>query len=94
MYRLLNKVIDEVYIRSKEASKLLAGAREKGEMFRERLLLVKQRLLRNENFCPPTMRMTDSANFIRVSTEEIEVRRVGALIMFVIDHTDKGIDWS
>lgn len=63
-------MIDKVYIRSKEASKLLAGAREKGEMFRERLLLVKQRLLRNENFCPPTMRMTDSANFIRVSVEK------------------------
>ncbi|KAI9355246.1 DNA polymerase alpha/epsilon subunit B-domain-containing protein [Pilaira anomala] len=53
--------------KSKQSSKLLAGAREKGEMFRERLLLVRQRLLRNENFCPPTMRMTDSANFIRIT---------------------------
>ena len=42
-------------IRSKEPSKLLANPRAKGEMFRERLLLVKQRVLRNEHFCPPSI---------------------------------------
>ncbi|CAO3653760.1 unnamed protein product [Mucor hiemalis] len=55
------------FVKSKKPSKLLASVREKGEMFRERLLLVKQRLLRNENFCPPTMQMTDSANFISIT---------------------------
>lgn len=65
-------------------------------MFRERLLLVKQRLLRNENFCPPTMRMTDSANFIRVSTQKkkIEGKELRVLIYVVVDHTNKGLDWS
>ncbi|KAG2234620.1 hypothetical protein INT48_003428 [Thamnidium elegans] len=67
MPKLVYDEHSRTFTRSKEASKLLAGAREKGEMFRERLLLVKQRLLRNENFCPPTMRMTDSANFIRIT---------------------------
>lgn len=55
--------------RSSKPSKLLSTVREKGEMFRERLLLVKQRLLRNENFCPPSMTMSDNPDFIRVSEE-------------------------
>lgn len=55
------------FVKSNKPSKLLASVREKGEMFRERLLLVKQRLLRNENFCPPSMQMTDSANFISIT---------------------------
>lgn len=63
----IERDINEICHRSKKPSKLLASVREKGEMFRERLLLVKQRLLRNENFCPPSMQMTDSANFISVT---------------------------
>jgi hypothetical protein len=35
-------------------------------MFRERLLLIKQRLLRNEHFCPPSMQITDNPGFIKV----------------------------
>lgn len=54
--------------RSNEKPSLLAGANEKGEMYRERFKLVKQRLLRNENFCPPTMQMSDDDNFEKVTT--------------------------
>lgn len=52
--------------RSKERSTLLPEAHEKGDMYRERYKLVKQRLLRNENFCPPNMSNSSNSDIIKV----------------------------
>lgn len=67
MPRLSYDEHSRTFHKTKAPTLLLGEAREKGEMYRERLILVRQRLLRNENFCPPSMQMTDSADFIKVS---------------------------
>lgn len=76
-----------VHFRSKTPSKLLADVREKGEMFRERLVVVKQRILRNENFCPPSMQMTDSGNFISVIIYYGIILAFTSLTLSFIDYT-------
>jgi DNA polymerase epsilon subunit 2 len=52
--------------RSKDRPTILPEAHEKGNMYRERYKLVKQRLLRNEQFCPSSMSVTDSSDHIKV----------------------------
>ncbi|KAI8881892.1 DNA polymerase epsilon, subunit B [Backusella circina FSU 941] len=58
---------------SKEKPSLLAPPKKKGEMFRERYLLIKQRLLRNEMFTSSSL--GDSA-----SSDSLSIKPIRALI--------------
>lgn len=69
----------------KERPSLLANARQKGDMYRERFKLVRQRLLRNEAFCPPSMRLSDDENFVKVREMKNIVNDADKLIS--VDYT-------
>ncbi|KAF1802798.1 DNA polymerase alpha/epsilon subunit B-domain-containing protein [Mucor lusitanicus] len=69
-FNLPKLVYDELtrsFHKSKERSTLLPEANEKGDMYRERYKLVKQRLLRNENFCPPNMSDASNSDIIKIT---------------------------
>ncbi|KAG1591659.1 hypothetical protein G6F48_003155 [Rhizopus delemar] len=53
--------------KSKSSCNLLSQPREKTEMIRERYVLAKQRLLRNETFRPAEMSISDSAYFTKIT---------------------------
>ncbi|KAI7900022.1 DNA polymerase alpha/epsilon subunit B-domain-containing protein [Cokeromyces recurvatus] len=55
------------FTKVKELPSLIPEACEKGDMYRERYKLVKQRILRNENFCPASMSMTDNPDFVKIT---------------------------
>jgi DNA polymerase epsilon subunit 2 len=95
-FDLPNLIYDEhsrLFNKSTRKPSLLAEAREKGEMFRERYKLVKQRILRNENFCPPSMQLSDDDSFVQVTTIQIYTLICRGLT-FGLDYTYQIIDWS
>ncbi|KAI8349192.1 DNA polymerase alpha/epsilon subunit B-domain-containing protein [Choanephora cucurbitarum] len=55
------------FIKSTETPSLLPEASEKGDMYRERYKLVKQRLLRNDSFCPSAMGGANEKEFIKIT---------------------------
>ncbi|KAI9483679.1 MAG: DNA polymerase alpha/epsilon subunit B-domain-containing protein [Benjaminiella poitrasii] len=56
-----------VFTKVKDQPSLLPEASEKGDMYRERYKLVKQRILRNEDFCPPSMSMSSNPEFVKIT---------------------------
>ncbi|KAL9552178.1 hypothetical protein PS6_004621 [Mucor atramentarius] len=69
-FQLPKLVYDELtrsFQKSKDHPTLLPEASEKGNMYRERYKLVKQRLLRNENFCPPNMSDASNSDIIKIT---------------------------
>ncbi|KAI8978603.1 DNA polymerase alpha/epsilon subunit B-domain-containing protein [Pilobolus umbonatus] len=66
-FSLPNLVYDEyrgTFQKSSKKGLLLADGRDKSSMFKERLLLVKQRLLRNEDFAPA---MAKEASYVKLT---------------------------
>ncbi|KAI8991954.1 DNA polymerase alpha/epsilon subunit B-domain-containing protein [Mycotypha africana] len=64
-------VFDEnsnTFYKSKVQPAAICSATEKGEMYRNRLKLIKQRILRNETFCPPTMNIDDNDNYVKLTS--------------------------
>ncbi|KAI8080717.1 DNA polymerase alpha/epsilon subunit B-domain-containing protein [Gilbertella persicaria] len=55
------------FIKNHEKPSLLPEASEKGDMYRERYKLVKQRLLRNDLFCPTAMSGANEKEFIKIT---------------------------
>ncbi|CEG77121.1 hypothetical protein RMATCC62417_11918 [Rhizopus microsporus] len=66
MPKLIYDEYTRTFRKSREPCRLLSDPKSKGEMFRERLLLTKQRVLRNEMFCPTDM-AGDSSSFIKIT---------------------------
>ncbi|KAI8062723.1 DNA polymerase alpha/epsilon subunit B-domain-containing protein [Gongronella butleri] len=56
----------KVFSKSNTPPTLLGTAKDKAEMYRDRLNLVKQRLLRHERFCPTAMHL-DKQSYIKIT---------------------------
>ncbi|ORX58322.1 hypothetical protein DM01DRAFT_254213 [Hesseltinella vesiculosa] len=56
----------KVFLEASTPPNVLGTAKDKAEMYRDRLNLVKQRLLRNELFCPTTMHL-DKESYIKIT---------------------------
>ena len=55
------------YIRCPDKAVLLGGANEKAALFRDRFDIIKQRLMHNENFCPPSTHVSDNDSYLKVT---------------------------
>jgi hypothetical protein len=56
----------DLALRSKEKRSLLASADAKGDVYRDRFNLIRQRVLRNENFLPPSLQIIDNDSYLKV----------------------------
>lgn len=54
------------HTRSLEKPSLLSSADAKGDIYRDRFNLIRQRVLRNENFLPPSLQIIDNDNYLKV----------------------------
>ena len=55
-----------IHIRCPDKAVLLGGANEKAALFRDRFDIIKQRLMHNENFCPPSTHVSDNDSYLKV----------------------------
>lgn len=55
-----------IFSRSREKRSLLASADAKGDVYRDRFNLIRQRVLRNENFLPPSLQIIDNDSYLKV----------------------------
>ncbi|KAL0088647.1 DNA polymerase alpha/epsilon subunit B-domain-containing protein [Phycomyces blakesleeanus] len=57
----------KAFTKVSEPPSLLASPREKGNMFCERLNIIRQRLLRNESFCASSAQMSDNDTYLKIT---------------------------
>ncbi|CAM0136734.1 unnamed protein product [Umbelopsis sp. WA50703] len=55
------------FVKSKEKRSLLASADAKGDVYRDRFNLIRQRVLRNENFLPPSLQIIDNDSYLKIT---------------------------
>ncbi|KAG0175875.1 DNA-directed DNA polymerase epsilon, subunit B [Apophysomyces sp. BC1021] len=67
MPRLQYDIERKGFVKTSGEQSLLASANEKADMFRDRFNLVKQRLLRNENFCPSSMDLLKKDTYMKIT---------------------------
>ncbi|KAI8141350.1 DNA polymerase alpha/epsilon subunit B-domain-containing protein [Fennellomyces sp. T-0311] len=61
MPRLRFNTIRKTFTQSNEKPNLLADANEKAALYRDRLDIIKQRIMHNEHFCPSSTQVADDA---------------------------------
>ncbi|KAI8379698.1 DNA polymerase alpha/epsilon subunit B-domain-containing protein [Radiomyces spectabilis] len=57
----------KAFIKASQKPSILGSAIDKGDMYRDRFNLVKQRLLRNENFCPSSMHLMEQDAYLKIT---------------------------
>ncbi|KAI7871797.1 DNA polymerase alpha/epsilon subunit B-domain-containing protein [Spinellus fusiger] len=67
MPRLHYDYHQKMFVKSTVPSSLLASAKEKGDMFCERINIVRQRLLRNESFCASSAHLSDNDVYLKIT---------------------------
>ncbi|CAO3675892.1 unnamed protein product [Umbelopsis vinacea] len=55
------------FVQSSEKPSLLSSANAKGDVYRDRFNLIRQRVLRNENFMPPSVQLIDNDSYLKIT---------------------------
>ncbi|KAI9252940.1 DNA polymerase alpha/epsilon subunit B-domain-containing protein [Phascolomyces articulosus] len=67
MPRLRFNPVRKTFITCSDKPVLLGGANEKAALFRDRFDIIKQRLMHNENFCPPATHVSDNDSYLKIA---------------------------
>ncbi|KAI9490313.1 DNA polymerase alpha/epsilon subunit B-domain-containing protein [Zychaea mexicana] len=67
MPRLRFNHVRKTFITCNDKPVLLGSANEKAALYRDRFDIIKQRLMHNENFCPPSTHVSDNDTYLKIA---------------------------